>query len=169
MQVLRDIDALRDWCESTGFEARRVGFVPTMGNLHAGHMALIEHARRRSEAVIVSIFVNPLQFEDSDDLARYPRTEERDLEQLERAGVAAVFLPTEAVLYPHGQDDLVRVDAGPLGERLEGAARPGHFTGVATVVTKLFNLVRPDVAVFGEKDAQQVDRKSTRLNSSHYS
>ena len=156
MQVLRDIDALRDWRESTGFEARRVGFVPTMGNLHAGHMALIEHARRRSEAVIVSIFVNPLQFEDPDDLARYPRTEERDLEQLERAGVAAVFLPTEAVLYPHGQDDLVRVDAGPLGERLEGAARPGHFTGVATVVTKLFNLVRPDVAVFGEKDAQQV-------------
>jgi len=156
MKVLRDIDELREWREDTGFDALRVGFVPTMGNLHAGHMALIEHAQRRAEAVVVSIFVNPLQFEDPDDLARYPRTEERDLELLERAGVAAVFLPTEAVLYPNGQQDIVRVDAGPLGERLEGAARPGHFTGVATVVAKLFNLVRPDVAVFGEKDAQQV-------------
>lgn len=156
MKVLRDVDELREWREDTGFDALRVGFVPTMGNLHAGHMALIEHAQRRAEAVVVSIFVNPLQFEDPDDLARYPRTEERDLEQLERAGVAAVFLPTEAVLYPNGQRDIVRVDAGPLGERLEGAARPGHFTGVATVVAKLFNLVRPDVAVFGEKDAQQV-------------
>ncbi|MFI9654111.1 pantoate--beta-alanine ligase [Guyparkeria sp. GHLCS8-2] len=156
MQVIRDLPELRDWRESVEFDARRVGFVPTMGNLHAGHLALIDHAKRRADTVIVSIFVNPLQFEDPDDLARYPRTEERDLELLERAGVAAVFLPTEPELYPHGQDDIVRVDAGPLGDRLEGAARPGHFTGVATVVTKLFNLVRPDVAVFGEKDAQQV-------------
>ncbi len=156
MQVIRDLPELRDWRESVAFDARRVGFVPTMGNLHAGHLALIDHAKRRADTVIVSIFVNPLQFEDPDDLARYPRTEERDLELLERAGVAAVFLPTEPELYPHGQDDIVRVDAGPLGDRLEGAARPGHFTGVATVVTKLFNLVRPDVAVFGEKDAQQV-------------
>ncbi|MFP4462360.1 MAG: pantoate--beta-alanine ligase [Guyparkeria sp.] len=156
MQVIRDIETLRDWRESVEFEARRAGFVPTMGNLHAGHLALIEHARQRADAVIVSVFVNPLQFEDPDDFARYPRTEERDLELLERAGVAAVFLPTEPELYPHGQDDIVRVDPGPLGERLEGAVRPGHFTGVATVVTKLFNLVRPDVAVFGEKDAQQV-------------
>lgn len=156
MKVLCDIDELREWREGIGFDVHRVGFVPTMGNLHAGHLALVEHARLRAEVVIVSIFVNPLQFEDGDDLARYPRTEERDLEKLQRAGVTAVFLPTETVLYPRGQGDIVRVDAGRLGERLEGAARPGHFTGVATVVTKLFNLVRPDIAVFGEKDAQQV-------------
>ncbi|MFO7808477.1 pantoate--beta-alanine ligase [Guyparkeria sp.] len=156
MEVIRDIPELRDWRESVAFDARRVGFVPTMGNLHAGHLALIDHAKRRADVVVVSIFVNPLQFEDPDDLARYPRTEARDLELLERAGVPAVFLPIEPELYPHGQHNIVRVDAGPLGQRLEGAARPGHFTGVATVVTKLFNLVRPDVAVFGEKDAQQV-------------
>ncbi|MBN2873049.1 MAG: pantoate--beta-alanine ligase [Halothiobacillaceae bacterium] len=156
MEVLREVDELCEWRDGRRIGAGRLGFVPTMGNLHAGHLALIDHARRRAESVIVSLFVNPLQFEDAADLARYPRTEQDDLEQLERAGVAAVFVPTEAELYPNGQQGLVRVDAGPLGERLEGAARPGHFTGVATVVSKLFNLVRPDVAVFGEKDAQQV-------------
>lgn len=138
------------------FDARRVGFVPTMGNLHAGHMGLIETARHHADTVLVSVFVNPLQFEDPDDLARYPRTEQADIETLERVGVDAVFLPTEDILYPHGQEGMLRVDAGPLGNRMEGAARPGHFTGVATVVAKLFNLAGPDVAVFGEKDAQQV-------------
>lgn len=156
MEILRDIQALRAWREAREGEGTRVGFVPTMGNLHAGHMALIDNARRRADAVIASVFVNPLQFEDPEDLARYPRTEDDDIAALEKAGVDAVFLPTETVLYPHGQDDIARVDPGSLGTRLEGAVRPGHFTGVATVVTKLFNLVRPQVAVFGEKDAQQV-------------
>ena len=156
MEKLRDIAALRAWRRGLEESGRRVGFVPTMGNLHEGHMALVENARRQADAVIVSVFVNPLQFDDPDDLARYPRTEQDDIAVLDRAGVEAVFLPTESVLYPHGQDDIARVDPGELGNRLEGAARPGHFTGVATVVTKLFNLVRPDVAVFGEKDAQQV-------------
>ncbi|WP_372592167.1 pantoate--beta-alanine ligase [Guyparkeria sp.] len=156
MEILRDIQALRAWREAREGEGKRVGFVPTMGNLHAGHMALIDNARRRADAVIASVFVNPLQFEDPEDLARYPRTEDDDIAALEKAGVDAVFLPTETVLYPHGQDDIARVDPGSLGTRLEGAVRPGHFTGVATVVTKLFNLVRPQVAVFGEKDAQQV-------------
>ncbi|MDG4867671.1 pantoate--beta-alanine ligase [Guyparkeria sp. 1SP6A2] len=156
MRILRDIPSLRAWRRDMVFEARRVGFVPTMGNLHTGHMGLIETARHHADAVIVSVFVNPLQFEDPADLARYPRTEQADIEALERAGVDAVFLPSETTLYPHGQAGMVRVDAGPLGERMEGAARPGHFTGVATVVAKLFNLVGPDVAVFGEKDAQQV-------------
>ncbi|MFO7581618.1 pantoate--beta-alanine ligase [Guyparkeria sp.] len=156
MEILRDIQALRAWREAREGEGKRVGFVPTMGNLHAGHMALIDNARRRADAVIASVFVNPLQFEDPEDLARYPRTEDDDIAALEKAGVDAVFLPTETVLYPHGQDDIARVDPGSLGTRLEGSVRPGHFTGVATVVTKLFNLVRPQVAVFGEKDAQQV-------------
>ena len=156
MEILRDIQALRAWRTARDGTGSTVGFVPTMGNLHAGHMALIDHARRRADTVIASVFVNPLQFEDPEDLARYPRTEDDDIAALEKAGVDAVFLPTEAVLYPHGQDDIVRVDPGSLGTRLEGAVRPGHFTGVATVVTKLFNLVRPQVAVFGEKDAQQV-------------
>jgi len=156
MERLRDIPSLRAWRRAMQESGRRVGFVPTMGNLHEGHLALVENARRRADVVVVSVFVNPLQFEDPDDLARYPRTEADDIAVLDRNGVDAVFLPTEAVLYPHGQDDIARVDPGALGDRLEGAARPGHFTGVATVVTKLFNLVGPDVAVFGEKDAQQV-------------
>ncbi len=156
MEILRDIRALRAWRKAREGEGKTVGFVPTMGNLHAGHMALIDNARRRADAVIASVFVNPLQFDDPADLARYPRTEDDDIAALEKAGVDAAFLPSEAVLYPHGQGDIARVDPGALGTRLEGAVRPGHFTGVATVVTKLFNLVRPDVAVFGEKDAQQV-------------
>ncbi|MGM0516798.1 MAG: pantoate--beta-alanine ligase [Pseudomonadota bacterium] len=156
MEILRDIPVLRAWRRGMEASGTSVGFVPTMGNLHAGHLALVDNARRRADVVIVSVFVNPLQFDDPDDLDRYPRTEKDDIATLEKAGVDAVFLPTEGVLYPHGQDDIARVDPGPLGDRLEGAARPGHFAGVATVVTKLFNLVRPDVAVFGEKDAQQV-------------
>jgi pantoate--beta-alanine ligase len=156
MEILRDIPALRAWRRGKEAGGTRVGFVPTMGNLHAGHRALVDNARRCADAVIVSVFVNPLQFDDPDDLDRYPRTEEDDIATLEQVGVDAVFLPTEGVLYPHGQDDIARVDPGSLGDRLEGAARPGHFVGVATVVAKLFNLVRPEVAVFGEKDAQQV-------------
>jgi pantoate--beta-alanine ligase len=126
-----------------------------MGALHAGHAALIRHAAAVADAVAVSIFVNPLQFGPGEDLERYPRTPERDLELLAELGVGLVFAPSAAEMYPGGPP-AVTVDPGPLGDLLEGASRPGHFAGVLTVVTKLLGLVRPDVAVFGEKDYQQL-------------
>lgn len=131
-----------------------VGFVPTMGALHAGHLALVERSRELAERTVVSIFVNPTQFDRADDLAAYPRSEERDAELLRAAGADLLFLPPVEAIYPPGDATRVRV-AGPA-EGLEGAERPGHFDGVATVVTRLFNLVGPDLAVFGEKDAQQL-------------
>jgi pantoate--beta-alanine ligase len=132
-----------------------LALVPTMGALHDGHAELIRLAGTLADAVAVSIFVNPLQFGPAEDLDRYPRTPERDLELLDRLGVVLVFAPAAAEMYPAGQP-AVTVDPGPLGALLEGASRPGHFAGVLTVVTKLLGLVRPDVAVFGEKDYQQL-------------
>jgi pantoate--beta-alanine ligase len=132
-----------------------LALVPTMGALHDGHAELIRLAGTLADAVAVSIFVNPLQFGPAEDLDRYPRTPERDLELLDRLGVGLVFAPAAAEMYPAGQP-AVTVDPGPLGALLEGASRPGHFAGVLTVVTKLLGLVRPDVAVFGEKDYQQL-------------
>jgi pantoate--beta-alanine ligase len=126
-----------------------------MGALHAGHTELIRHAATRADTVAVSIFVNPLQFGPAEDLDRYPRTLDADLELLAREGVTLVFAPSAAEMYPGGPP-AVTVDPGPLGNLLEGASRPGHFAGVLTVVTKLLGLVRPDVAVFGEKDYQQL-------------
>ena len=134
--------------------ARRVAFVPTMGNLDEGHLALAQLARAHGDAVVTSIFVNRLQFGPNEDFDRYPRTMERDREGLERIGVDALFAPTEQEMYPVPQ--LYRVHPPPLGEELEGAFRPGFFDGVCTVVLKLFNLVRPQVAVFGKKDRQQL-------------
>jgi len=142
-----------------------VGFVPTMGYLHEGHMVLARRAKAENSSAVVSIFVNPTQFGPKEDFSRYPRDPERDLALLKKEGVEAVFMPPVDEMYPPGFSSWVEV--GSIGDRLEGAARPGHFRGVATVVAKLFNIVRPDRAYFGQKDAQQVvviKRMVTDLN-----
>jgi pantoate--beta-alanine ligase len=133
-----------------------VAFVPTMGALHDGHVQLLKHARPLGETLVASIFVNPTQFAPGEDFEAYPRTFDADLELCAEAGVDVVFAPAVETMYPSGLVDTVTVDPGPLGAILEGAARPTHFRGVLTVVAKLFGLVRPDVAVFGEKDYQQL-------------
>ncbi|HEY0869324.1 MAG TPA: pantoate--beta-alanine ligase [Acidothermaceae bacterium] len=131
-----------------------VALVPTMGALHEGHRSLLRHARDAADTVVVSIFVNPLQFAPGEDLDRYPRPLEADLAMCTDEGVTLAFVPSRLEMYP--REPVVRVCAGPMGERFEGASRPGHFDGVLTVVAKLFGLVRPDVALFGRKDAQQL-------------
>lgn len=133
---------------------RPLGLVPTMGALHDGHLALVKRARQECQTVVTTIFVNPTQFGPHEDLSGYPRDKERDLELLRQEGVDLVFLPGAEEIYPPGFDTWV--DVGALGDRLEGAHRPGHFRGVATVVTKLFTMVRPDKAYFGQKDGQQL-------------
>lgn len=133
-----------------------VAFVPTMGALHDGHVQLMKHARPLGDVLVTSIFVNPTQFAPGEDFEAYPRDVDADLERCAEAGVDVVFAPAVEVVYPGGTDDTVMVDPGPLGTVLEGAARPTHFRGVLTVVAKFFGLVRPDVAVFGEKDYQQL-------------
>jgi pantoate--beta-alanine ligase len=148
MQILRDIASLRRALSGP------VAFVPTMGNLHAGHVSLMRIAREHGERVAASIFVNRLQFLPGEDFARYPRTFERDCALLEAEGVEFLFAPDESVLYPEPQQ--FKVQPGPLGEDLEGRFRPGFFAGVATVVLKLFNCVQPAAAVFGKKDYQQL-------------
>lgn len=151
MQVLNTIDAVREW--RAGSET--VGLVPTMGNLHAGHLALVAAARERCDRVIASIFVNPLQFGPNEDLATYPRTFDADRAALAHAGADAVFVPGVDEMYPEG-GSATTVDVSGITEMLCGRSRPGHFRGVATVVNKLFNIVRPDAAFFGEKDYQQL-------------
>lgn len=137
--------------------AGRVGFVPTMGNLHRGHLRLIEAARDHADAVLVSIFVNPLQFGPGEDFGRYPRTFDADVDALRAHGVDLVYAPTVDDVYPDGADRTPRVSVpSALGDVLDGASRPGHFDGVATVVKRLFELVAPDIAVFGDKDFQQL-------------
>jgi pantoate--beta-alanine ligase len=131
-----------------------IAFVPTMGNLHAGHLQLVEAARQHGQCVVVSIFVNPLQFGANEDLASYPRTLDADCEKLQVAGVDVVFAPSEAEMYPTEQT--ITVNPPPIANELCGTARPGHFAGVATVVLKLFNMVQPQVTVFGKKDFQQL-------------
>ena len=133
----------------------RVAFVPTMGALHEGHLALVRRARKRADLVVVSIFVNPLQFGPTEDLERYPRTLEADVAVLTSLGVDVVFAPTVEEVYPDGPVP-TRVTAGAIGGMFEGRSRPGHFDGMLTVVTKLLNIVQPDIAVFGQKDAQQL-------------
>ncbi|WP_117233694.1 pantoate--beta-alanine ligase [Vibrio maerlii] len=156
MQTFADVVELRDQIKQLKREGRKVAFVPTMGNLHEGHLTLVREARKHADIVVVSIFVNPMQFERADDLANYPRTLEDDLAKLNGEGVELVFTPTPEVMYPEGLDKQTSVEVPGLSTMLEGASRPGHFRGVATIVTKLFNIVQPDVACFGEKDFQQL-------------
>jgi len=155
VEVIRAIAMARKACDAARSAGRTVGFVPTMGAFHDGHVSLMRRARDERDAVVVSIFVNPLQFGPGEDLSRYPRDEERDLSMARELGVDVVFAPTVEEMYPAGEP-AVSVDPGPLGDRLEGAVRPGHFRGVATVVAKLFEVVGPSTAYFGEKDAQQL-------------
>ncbi len=155
MEVIRAIAMARKVCDAARSAGRTVGFVPTMGAFHDGHVSLMRRARDQRDHAVVSIFVNPLQFRPGEDLSRYPRDEDRDLSIAGQLGVDVVFAPSVEEMYPAGRPE-VTVDPGPLGDRLEGAARPGHFRGVATVVTKLFDVVGSSTAYFGEKDAQQL-------------
>jgi pantoate--beta-alanine ligase len=153
MVELTTLPDLRAWVRARRREGRRIGLVPTMGYLHEGHLALVDEARRRADTVVMSIFVNPLQFGPAEDLERYPRDLPRDRRLAEERGVDALFVPSEGVMYPQSPE--IRIVPGASAERWEGAARPGHFTGVLTVVAKLFHLTEPDVACFGRKDVQQ--------------
>ena len=153
MIELAAITAVRAWSRGARAARRRIAFVPTMGFLHEGHLRLVDQARARADVVVMSIFVNPLQFAPSDDLDRYPRALDRDRGLAAGRGVTCLFVPTVAEMYPGPA--LVRVSPGPLADHLCGPFRPGHFEGVLTVVAKLLHAVEPDVAVFGRKDAQQ--------------
>ena len=156
IDTLTRLDDLRARVAAWKREGLRVGFVPTMGNLHAGHFSLVELARRHAERVVVSVFVNPTQFGPNEDFDRYPRTPDADAAGLEEAGADAVWMPSVETMYPHGPGASVQVRVPGITEVLEGAHRPGHFDGVATVVARLLNQVQPDVAVFGRKDYQQL-------------
>ncbi len=155
MRTAKTVDRLRQAVRAARQEGKTIGLVPTMGFLHAGHMSLVDRARRETDLVVVSIFVNPAQFGPSEDFEAYPRDEERDLAMLEEAGVDLVFMPSAEEMYPEGFATYV-LQEGSLTETLCGRSRPGHFRGVTTIVAKLFNLVGPDRAYFGQKDAQQV-------------
>ncbi|PJG59982.1 pantoate--beta-alanine ligase [Aeromonas cavernicola] len=156
MLIVNHPTALREQINRWRRAGQTIAFVPTMGNLHQGHLTLVQNAKRHADQVVVSIFVNPMQFDNADDLANYPRTLEQDCHALEAEGVNMVFTPTPEIIYPQGLASHTFVDVPGLSSLLEGALRPGHFRGVSTVVTKLFNLVQPDVACFGEKDYQQL-------------
>lgn len=156
MLKVENIQELRTAVQAWRRAGERTAFVPTMGNLHAGHIELVRQARGLADRVVVSIFVNPLQFGVNEDFASYPRTLGEDMDRLDRVGTDLVFAPSVATVYPDGQEMQTRVLVPGVSEILCGASRPGHFEGVATVVCKLFNLVQPDLAVFGEKDFQQL-------------
>jgi pantoate--beta-alanine ligase len=166
VEVTGDPDRLREACEDARGKDLSVGFVPTMGFLHEGHLSLALRAREECDLTVMSIFVNPLQFGPREDLAAYPRDMDKDTALADESGMDLLFVPGYGYMYPEGRP-MVTVDPGPLGDRLEGTSRPGHFRGVCTVVAKLFGLVGPCRAYFGEKDAQQlavVSRMSADLN-----
>jgi len=154
MQIFKTIDSMRAASRATRKAGKRVGFVPTMGALHKGHLSLVQAAKAQCDVVAASIFVNPTQFGPNEDFSKYPRTFERDCELFTREGVELLFAPTVEEMYPAGAVTYVTVEG--MSERLCGKSRPGHFRGVTTVVSKLFNIVEPDVAFFGQKDAAQV-------------
>jgi pantoate--beta-alanine ligase len=154
--VVADLASLREAVSDWRRAGLRIGFVPTMGNLHAGHYSLVELARRHADRIVASIFVNPTQFGPGEDFNRYPRTPEADAAGLAAAGCDLLWSPSVSTMYPYGPEATVRVSVPAVTESLEGAHRPGHFDGVATVVARLFNQVLPDVAAFGRKDYQQL-------------
>lgn len=156
IEILNELQALRERVRGWKRDGLRVAFVPTMGNLHDGHFSLVRLARSRADRVVASVFVNPTQFGPNEDFAQYPRTPDADASGLEAAGCDAMWLPSVETMYPYGVEATVRVQVPRVTEVLEGAHRPGHFDGVATVVSRLFNQVQPDVAVFGRKDYQQL-------------
>lgn len=154
MQIVETVEEMQRLCAGLRTSSAPLGFVPTMGALHAGHLSLVRRARQECAAITASIFVNPLQFGPTEDLARYPRTFASDCEQLAAEGVALLFAPTAGQMYPAGAATTITVEG--IGDRLDGASRPGHFTGVATVVAKLFHIAQPHRAYFGQKDAAQL-------------
>ena len=156
MLIIETLPLLRQQIRRLRMEGKRVALVPTMGNLHDGHMKLVDEAKARADVVVVSIFVNPMQFDRPEDLAPYPRTLQEDCEKLNKRKVDLVFAPSVKEIYPNGTETHTYVDVPGLSTMLEGASRPGHFRGVSTIVSKLFNLVQPDIACFGEKDFQQL-------------
>ncbi|HEX7368785.1 MAG TPA: pantoate--beta-alanine ligase [Rhodanobacteraceae bacterium] len=156
MRTVGDLRSLRACVRAWKQEGKRVGFVPTMGNLHAGHFSLIDHARRQADRVVASVFVNPTQFGPNEDFERYPRTLAEDSVGLVEHHCDLLFAPAVEVMYPFGPEHALRIHVPDVGDTLEGAHRPGHFDGVATVVAKLLTMVEPDVAVFGQKDWQQL-------------
>ena len=153
MRLLKNLASLRQWRSQ---QQRTVALVPTMGNLHEGHLSLVKKAQQQADVVVVSIFVNPMQFGANEDLESYPRTLQADCQALEQLGVDAVFTPQVDDMYPRGLEAQTRIEVPGISDILCGASRPGHFVGVATIVCKLFNMVQPQVAVFGEKDFQQL-------------
>jgi pantoate--beta-alanine ligase len=155
MYQATSVTELHQYVQHWKDHGQSIAFIPTMGNLHAGHMSLIEKGQSLSDRTICSIFVNPMQFGPNEDWDHYPRSLDSDLQQLEAIGCDLVYLPTASELYPEGLEKISHVEVTDLTDNFEGAHRPGHFTGVATVVLKLFNIVRPDVSVFGKKDFQQ--------------
>ncbi|NJC99222.1 pantoate--beta-alanine ligase [Candidatus Erwinia dacicola] len=156
MLIIETLPMLRREIRRWRQDGKRIALVPTMGNLHDGHITLVDEARARADIVVVSIFLNPMQFERADELARYPRTLQQDYEKLNRRGVDLVFSLAPSDVYPKGLSEQTFVDVPGLSTLLEGTSRPGHFRGVSTIVSKLFNLVQPDLACFGEKDYQQL-------------